>query len=304
MSLLKLLDRPITFHRVFVDITGSINAALMLSNAIYWTNRLPNEREGWFHKTREEWTAETGLTVREQETAQQKLIALGLVDTRRGKVDMALSVTVMWFRVNVEALTAALSSDTKTRKTQITKTRKTQHQNAENADCSPFRSKNINYPQDTPPPPRARAFPMSDGWNPSEDAETAITADGKIEKRFSAECLSEFRLYWATRGISRTDAEWQSAFIRQVRREFAYQQAHQNKPKEDRRNEPSKRVFSRTNQEFGRKGSEKRETLTERSERYERFAAGLDASIAATERARNAARTSSDSIFGEFTREQ
>ena len=125
MSLLKLLDRPITFHRVFVDITGSINAALMLSNAVYWTNRLPNEREGWFHKTREEWTAETGLTVREQETAQQKLIALGLVETRRGKVDLALSVTVMWFRVNVEALTAALSSGTKTRKTQ--------HQNAENA---------------------------------------------------------------------------------------------------------------------------------------------------------------------------
>ena len=27
MSLLKLLDRPITFHRVFVDLTGSINAA-------------------------------------------------------------------------------------------------------------------------------------------------------------------------------------------------------------------------------------------------------------------------------------
>lgn len=299
MSLLKLLDRPITFHRVFVDITGSINAALMLSNAVYWTNRLPNEREGWFHKTREEWTAETGLTRHEQERARANLEALGLMQTRRAKIDVVRSGT--WFRVAADVLTDAL---TKSRKPDITNSRKTDDQKPETGHCSPFRSKNINYPQDTPPPPRARAFAMSDGWNPSEDAETAITADGKIEKRFSAECLAEFRLYWATRGISRTDAEWQSAFIRQVRREFAYQQAHQNKPKEDRRNEPSKRVFSRTNQEFGRKGSEKRETLTERSERYERFAAGLDASIAATERARNAARTSSDSIFGEFTREQ
>ena len=60
MTLLKQFQ-TITFHRVFVDITGSINAALMLSNAIYWTNRLPPERDGWFYKTKEEWEQETGL---------------------------------------------------------------------------------------------------------------------------------------------------------------------------------------------------------------------------------------------------
>ena len=33
--LLQLLDRPIAFHRCFVTLTGSVTAALMLSQALY-----------------------------------------------------------------------------------------------------------------------------------------------------------------------------------------------------------------------------------------------------------------------------
>ena len=64
------LDRPIAFHRCFVDITGSVNAALMLSQAVYWMKRAPS---GEFYKTAEEWREETGLTQREQDTARKKL---------------------------------------------------------------------------------------------------------------------------------------------------------------------------------------------------------------------------------------
>lgn len=67
-----LLDRPIAFHRIFVALTGSITAALMLSQGVYWSLRT-NDEEGWFWKTQEEWIEETGLTRKEQENARKKL---------------------------------------------------------------------------------------------------------------------------------------------------------------------------------------------------------------------------------------
>jgi hypothetical protein len=35
--LIDLLDRPIAFHRIFVELTGSVLAAVMLSQAFYWS---------------------------------------------------------------------------------------------------------------------------------------------------------------------------------------------------------------------------------------------------------------------------
>lgn len=67
-----ILDRPIAFHRAFVDLTGSITAALFLSQAIYWQHRSDG---GWWHKSRDEWQDETGMSRREQETARKKLRA-------------------------------------------------------------------------------------------------------------------------------------------------------------------------------------------------------------------------------------
>jgi hypothetical protein len=72
MNPLDFMDRPIAFHRVFVTITGSVNAALMLSQAIYWSKRT-KDVEGWFYKSAIEWEKETGLTRREQDTARKLL---------------------------------------------------------------------------------------------------------------------------------------------------------------------------------------------------------------------------------------
>ena len=73
-QLLQLLDRPIAFHRCFVTLTGSVTAALMLSQALYWQRRC-KEPEGWWYKTLEEWTEETGLNRRETEAARIKRIS-------------------------------------------------------------------------------------------------------------------------------------------------------------------------------------------------------------------------------------
>lgn len=76
-----LLDRPIAFNPAFKKITGSTVAALMLSQAYYWSKRT-SDNEGWFYKTVAEWEEETGLTRSEQETARKHLKGIMEVDLR------------------------------------------------------------------------------------------------------------------------------------------------------------------------------------------------------------------------------
>lgn len=76
-----VLDRPIAFNPAFKKITGSTVAALMLSQAYYWSKRTDNE-DGWFYKTVAEWEDETGLTRSEQETARKHLKGILEVDLR------------------------------------------------------------------------------------------------------------------------------------------------------------------------------------------------------------------------------
>jgi hypothetical protein len=73
-----LFGRPVAFHRCFVKVTGSVHAALMLSQAIYWLNpdrqgQTRGKDNGWFWKSRDEWEAELGLSRWEQETARKQL---------------------------------------------------------------------------------------------------------------------------------------------------------------------------------------------------------------------------------------
>lgn len=99
-----ILDRPIAYHRVFFTLTGSIKAALFLSQAIYWSKRVKNP-EGWFFKYQDEWFEETGLTRREQEAARSKLRQSGILEEERKGTPAKL-----FFRVNFETLSNELSS--------------------------------------------------------------------------------------------------------------------------------------------------------------------------------------------------
>lgn len=86
MNILAVLDRPIAFQRVFVKLTDSINAALMLSQAVYWSSRT-DDPAGWFWKTQGQWEDETGLTRREQDGARKILDGDGLgflLEEKRG----------------------------------------------------------------------------------------------------------------------------------------------------------------------------------------------------------------------------
>lgn len=101
--LLEVFDLPVTFHRCLVPITGGVTAALMLSQAIWTAQAIEGSSDGWFSKSREEWTEETGLSRWEQETARRALRAAGFLEERRIGVPAKL-----WFRVRPEVVWRAL----------------------------------------------------------------------------------------------------------------------------------------------------------------------------------------------------
>lgn len=104
MTILELLDRPIAFHRPFVTITGSIGAALMLSQMVYWSMR--TRGDGWFYKTQEEWQEETGLNRREQENARSALKAVGVLAEKKQGIPCRV-----FYRVDSERLRQLLLGD-------------------------------------------------------------------------------------------------------------------------------------------------------------------------------------------------
>ncbi|MFJ3409457.1 phage replication protein [Pseudomonas protegens] len=105
MTFQELLDRPIAFQRAFVTLGVGITGALMLSQAIYWSNRT-DDQDGWFYKTMEEWEAETGMTRSEQESARKKLVKVGALQEMKKGVPCRL-----FYRVNIEAIRANLSAE-------------------------------------------------------------------------------------------------------------------------------------------------------------------------------------------------
>ena len=106
LPMIKLIeamnDQPIAFNKHYVFIGCGINGALMLSQLVYWTARSRND-EGWIYKTHHEWTMETGLTRKEQETARKTLKHLGFITEIKKGVPCKV-----YFKVERENLYKAL----------------------------------------------------------------------------------------------------------------------------------------------------------------------------------------------------
>jgi len=97
-----LLGPPIAFNPCLVALTGSVNAALMASQAIYWATRTENP-DAWFWKTREQWTGETYLSRYEQEGARKQLNATGFWRERYDRHNHR-----QFYRLDMQALADAL----------------------------------------------------------------------------------------------------------------------------------------------------------------------------------------------------
>jgi hypothetical protein len=81
----------LTIPRIYISITGDINSALLLSQAVYWSDKTGNP-EGWFYKSYPDWQEEIGLTQYQVKRAAVALQKLGVMETDLRKVNRAPTV--------------------------------------------------------------------------------------------------------------------------------------------------------------------------------------------------------------------
>jgi hypothetical protein len=99
--------KTVAYHPELRVITGSITAALLMQQLLYWWSRKTGTH---VYKTVAEMTDETGLTRHEQKGACDKLVTLGFITLEyRG------THKVRHFQVNVDAIYKALDQQVKSR---------------------------------------------------------------------------------------------------------------------------------------------------------------------------------------------
>ena len=103
LILQELLTQPIAFHRVFAKVAGGVAAGVFLSQAYYWTQRMP---DGWFYKTIHDWTEETTLSRAEIQDARRKLKASGiLLEKLKGQPAR------LYYKIDFDALAAVIDGE-------------------------------------------------------------------------------------------------------------------------------------------------------------------------------------------------
>jgi hypothetical protein len=85
----------LTIPRLFIDLTGSHEAALLLSQILYWSERT-TDRDGWFYKSAVDWEAELALSEYQVRKARKVLAPLG-VETALRTVN---NVPILHYRVD------------------------------------------------------------------------------------------------------------------------------------------------------------------------------------------------------------
>lgn len=70
-------ENTLTIPRAYIDVTGNIEDALLLSQIIYWTDRTKMD-DGWFAKSYAEWKSEIALSKYQVMTATKRLEVAGV----------------------------------------------------------------------------------------------------------------------------------------------------------------------------------------------------------------------------------
>jgi len=90
-----LQDRPIAYHPILAKAFGGVTIGLFLSQLLYWSGK-GADPDGWIYKTAEEFTEETGLSRREQQTARHHLLAAGVLKEERRGLPARLYYCILW----------------------------------------------------------------------------------------------------------------------------------------------------------------------------------------------------------------
>lgn len=108
-SLLKFLagvsgqGRMLVIPRMFVDATGSLEAALLLSQALYWFDSGQADSEGYVRKADNEVEAETGVVRRTIQRVMPQLARFGLKRVIRGVP------ATSWYTFNTDTFLEAMA---------------------------------------------------------------------------------------------------------------------------------------------------------------------------------------------------
>jgi hypothetical protein len=105
---------PIAFHRVFVDVTGSATAALLLSACIQDQELHASPIGGWNQASAEDWQQLTGLSRKEQATARKILREQGLLEERRAGFPAQFEIKLNYDRLAHRMVMAARSLSAQT----------------------------------------------------------------------------------------------------------------------------------------------------------------------------------------------
>lgn len=101
----ELLRHPIAFYPRLIQLTGSVSAALFLSQCLYWTDRT-SDKAGWFWKRRDEWQTELNLKFDAQLRVRTVLTFLKILEEKYNP-----RTQIMSFRLNIEHLCYLLQHD-------------------------------------------------------------------------------------------------------------------------------------------------------------------------------------------------
>lgn len=121
-----LLSRPIAFHPALARLCGSVTAGLMLSQAIYWSERTEGGC-GWFYKTQAQWQEEICLSRTEQDTARRILRERGFV-----KEELRGMPAKVFFCVDLDAVCEALNESSSGQPSSLQETSKQERVNPAN----------------------------------------------------------------------------------------------------------------------------------------------------------------------------
>ena len=100
----ELLDRPIAYHGILAKTLGSVPAAVMLSQGIYWQKIAEKKGADWFWVTAKDWFDQTGIKADAQLTARAVLKKSGCWHERL--FDLPAK---MHYRIDVSALLNVIS---------------------------------------------------------------------------------------------------------------------------------------------------------------------------------------------------
>lgn len=116
-------NNVITINTVYVDFTGSVESALLLSQIIYWTDRTTRE-DGFFYKTDDEWHKEIKISKYSIRKARKKLESMGFLET---KIKKANGSPTVHYRLDKESFINSFISFLRNRKIEIA--------NSQNPNC-------------------------------------------------------------------------------------------------------------------------------------------------------------------------